>query len=406
MKMQPFHPNKKINKIKAEDEMNSKIKVMVVFGTRPEAIKMAPLVKELEKRPEIECCVCVTAQHREMLDMVLNLFNITPAYDFNIMTPKQTLNLIASKVISEMQDACDDFKPDLVLVHGDTTTAATAALASFYAGAKVGHVEAGLRSFDKYSPYPEELNRIIISDIADLHFAATKANRINLNNENIKDNIFVTGNTVIDALKYTIKPGYVYKNEEIREAVLEAQKENKRIILMTAHRRENFGKPFENIFNAVKRIADEYKDVLFIYPVHPNPRVKDTAERILSSTPNVLLTHPIDTDDMHNLINDSYLVLTDSGGLQEEAPSLGKPVLVLRRETERPEAVEAGTVKISGVEEEDIVKDLTTLLCDNEVYEKMAKAVNPYGDGNASKRIADAIIYKFAGGPAPEEFTV
>ncbi|MDP4151934.1 MAG: UDP-N-acetylglucosamine 2-epimerase (non-hydrolyzing) [Bacillota bacterium] len=384
----------------------SKLKTLVVFGTRPEAIKMAPLVKELKKNRRIECGVCVTAQHREMLDMVLNLFDIKPDFDFNIMTPSQTLNSIASKVISHMQDAVTEFKPDLVLVHGDTTTAVTAALASFYAGARVGHVEAGLRSFDKYSPYPEELNRLVISDIADIHFAATHANKENLNRENIHDNIYITGNTVIDALKYTIHPNYKYKSPDVQKAVERARENNMRIVLMTAHRRENLGQPFENIFNAVHRAADEFKDVLFLYPVHPNPRVKNTAKRILGNVENVVLTSPIDTDDMHNIMNDSFLVLTDSGGLQEEAPALGKPVLVLRHETERPEAVTAGTVKISGVEEEDVYNDLVTLFTDSAVYDKMAKAVNPYGDGHASERIVQAILHKFADQPAPKEFGI
>lgn len=379
-----------------------KIKVLVVFGTRPEAIKMAPLVHVLKACEQISCRVCVTAQHREMLDMVNRLFDITPDYDLDIMAPKQTLCSISSKVIERMEPVYQNFKPDLVLVHGDTTTAVTAAFAAFYSGARVGHVEAGLRSGDKYSPYPEELNRIMISDIADLHFAATPDNKKNLALENVTKGVTITGNTVIDALKYTIKSDYEYKNADVTKAVTDAA--NKKIVLMTAHRRENMGKPFENIFLAVKAVADRHKDVQFIYPVHPNPAVKNVAELYLSDVENVLLCTPLDTDDMHNLMKRCYLVLTDSGGLQEEAPALGKPVLVMRTETERPEAVKAGTVKMTGIVQKDIESDLELLLGDESAYSKMAHAVNPYGDGNACQRICKAILHHFGKGDAPEDF--
>lgn len=379
-----------------------KIKVLAVFGTRPEAIKMAPLVLKLYACPDIDCRVCVTAQHREMLDMVLSLFNIKPDYDLDIMSPGQTLCGIASKVINGMSDVYADFKPDLVLVHGDTTTAVTAAFSAFYCGARVGHVEAGLRSFDKYSPYPEEMNRVIISDIADLHFAATPDNKKNLISENVKTGITVTGNTVIDALSYTVREGYEYKNADIANFL--KKNPDRKIILMTAHRRENAGQPFINIFNAVKSVASKHPEVQFIYPVHPSPAVHDTAHRMLGDVDGVLLTTPIDTDDMHNLISRSTLVLTDSGGLQEEAPSLGRPVLVLRTETERPEAVKAGTVKMTGVIQEDIEHDLELLLTDDEAYRKMAHAVNPYGDGRASERIVSAILHFFGRGDKPQDF--
>lgn len=379
-----------------------KIKVLAVFGTRPEAIKMAPLVIKLLENPQIDCRVCVTAQHREMLDMVLSLFNIKPDYDLDIMSPGQTLCGIASKVIDKMSAVYADFKPDLVLVHGDTTTAVTAAFSAFYCGAKVGHVEAGLRSFDKYSPYPEEMNRVIISDIADLHFAATPDNKKNLFAENITSGITITGNTVIDALSYTVRDNYEYKNPDVAQCLKDS--EGKKIILMTAHRRENAGQPFINIFNAVKNTAKKHPEVQFIYPVHPSPAVNDLAHSMLDNTDGVLLTTPIDTDDMHNLISASTLVLTDSGGLQEEAPSLGKPVLVLRTETERPEAVKAGTVKMTGIVQEDIERDLETLLTDDETYSKMAHAVNPYGDGRASERIVSAILHFFGRGDKPQDF--
>ena len=379
-----------------------KIKVLAVFGTRPEAIKMAPLVLKLREYEQIDCRVCVTAQHREMLDMVLDLFKIEPDYDLDIMAPGQTLCGISSKVISGMADVYGDFAPDLVLVHGDTTTAVTAAFSAFYCGAKVGHVEAGLRSFDKYSPYPEEMNRVLISDIADLHFAATPDNKKNLLAENVKEGITITGNTVIDALSYTVREGYEYKNRDVADCLSSCT--DKKIILMTAHRRENIGQPFVNIFTAVKNVALKHPEVQFIYPVHPNPNVHNVAHEMLSDVENVLLTSPVDTDDMHNLIKASYLVLTDSGGLQEEAPSLGRPVLVMRTETERPEAVDAGTVKMTGIEQTDIEHDLETLLTDEAVYSKMAHAVNPYGDGNASRRIAEAILHHFGKGEAPKDF--
>lgn len=371
--------------------MKNKLKVLAVFGTRPEAIKMAPLVLELQSRPEFDCRVALTAQHREILDSVLKTFDIKPDYDLNIMTPGQSLCTITAKVISGLDGIFQEFSPDLALVHGDTTTTMSAAIAAFYNQVMIGHVEAGLRTYDKKSPYPEEANRLVTGDLADLHFCPTKRNYDNLLKENIKDGIFITGNTVIDALKYTVKDDYQFQSPDIARAVAKGG----RLILMTAHRRENFGKPHEEIFSAVRKVAQEFPDLCIVYPVHPNPQVKDRAERMLGDLPNVVLTSPIDTDEMHNLMKRSYLILTDSGGLQEEGPSLGKPVLVLRRETERPEAVDAGTVLICGVEEQDVYEKFRLLLTNETAYQEMAKAVNPYGDGNASRRIADGILYQF-----------
>lgn len=378
-----------------------KLTVMSVFGTRPEAIKMAPLVIELSKREEINSLCCVTAQHREMLDSVLEIFKLKPDYDLDIMTPKQTLTTITTKALTGLEAVFAEAKPDIVLVHGDTSTAFVSALAAFYQKIPVGHVEAGLRSFDKYSPYPEEMNRKLIGNISDLNFCPTENNAKNLRRENLDNGIFITGNTVIDALKYTVSENHVFHNEDIRKIDFDSY----RTILMTAHRRENYGEPMRNIMFAVRDIVESHPDVQIIYPVHMSPVVRETVYEILGDVPRVHLIDPIDVDDMHNLMARAHFILTDSGGLQEEAPSLGKPVLVMRCETERPEAVEAGTVKIAGVSRE-VIRDMACELLDNEeAYAKMAHAVNPYGDGNASKRIADAIIWKLTGnGEKPHDF--
>ena len=367
------------------------IKVFTVFGTRPEAIKMAPLIYELRSRPSIDCKVCVTAQHREMLDMVLNLFKIKPDFDLDIMTERQTLAGITTKALTGLEEVFRNEKPDLVLVHGDTSTTFAGAMAAYYNQIKVGHVEAGLRTYDKYFPFPEEMNRRLTGVLSDLHFSPTKNNRANLINEGVNpDSIFITGNTVIDAFKTTIKKDFSFVGTP-----LEGIDMNKRIILMTAHRRENLGTPLENICRAVSRIVRDFPDIEVIYPVHLNPAVRETVYSILGNIPRVHLVEPLDVDVLHNAMNKAHLILTDSGGLQEEAPALGKPVLVLRGETERPEAAEAGTVKIAGTEE-DIIYSLTSqLLTDENEYHKMSVAVNPYGDGNASRRIADAILYHF-----------
>lgn len=368
-----------------------KIKVMVVFGTRPEAIKMCPLVLKLREHEKIETVVCVTAQHRQMLDQVLKAFKIEPEYDLNVMKDKQTLTHITSAVLEGLYEVINKEKPDLILVHGDTTTTFSAALASFYCKTKVGHVEAGLRTYDKYSPYPEEINRRLVTNLADLYFAPTQNNKHNLLKEMIEEGtIYVTGNTVIDALKTTVKPDYTFTHP-----ILSKIDFNKKVIFMTAHRRENLGEPLQNICNAVKEIATKFKDVEVVYPVHLNPAVQDVATKTLGEVKNVHLVEPLDVITTHNLINKSYMVMTDSGGIQEEAPSLGKPVLVLRTETERPEAVVAGTVKIVGTDKERIIEEASKLLTDEKEYAKMSKAANPYGDGKACERIVDAILYYF-----------
>lgn len=367
------------------------IKVFTVFGTRPEAIKMAPLIYELKSRPTIDCKVCVTAQHREMLDMVLNLFDIKPDFDLNIMTERQTLAGITTKALTGLEEIFRQEKPDLVLVHGDTSTTFAGSLAAYYNQVKVGHVEAGLRTYDKYFPFPEEINRRLTGVLSDLHFSPTINNRANLINEGVNpDSIFVTGNTVIDAFKTTIKKDFSFVGTP-----LEGIDMDKRIILMTAHRRENLGAPLENICRAVARLVRDFPDIEVIYPVHLNPAVRETANSILGNIPRVHLVEPLDVDVLHNAMNKAHLILTDSGGLQEEAPALGKPVLVLRGETERPEAAEAGTVKIAGTEEDIIYSLASQLLIDDAEYHKMSVAVNPYGDGNASRRIVDAILYHF-----------
>lgn len=364
------------------------MKVMSVFGTRPEAIKMCPVVKALEEEKSIESVVCLTGQHREMLQQVIDIFGTKVKYNLDIMKPRQTLTTITSSILEKIEPVLLEEKPDLVLVHGDTTTSFVVALASFYQQIPVGHVEAGLRTFDKYSPFPEEMNRNLTGKIAELHFAPTVNNKNNLQREGIVKNVFVTGNTVIDAFSTTVKENYCYKEKALKDVDLA----NKRCILMTAHRRENLGQPLENICRAVKRIVNEFEDIEVVYPVHLNPAVQETVHGILDGVERVHLVPPVDVEDMHNLMSRSYLVLTDSGGLQEEAPSCGVPVLVLRTETERPEAVEAGTVKVVGVCEEDIYQSAKIMLTDKAEYDKMAKAVNPYGDGHASERIVKHIL--------------
>lgn len=365
-----------------------RIRVLSIFGTRPEAIKMCPLVKELEKHEEIESIICVTGQHRQMLDQVLEIFDIKPDYDLNLMKERQTLTTITTSVLESLEELLPQIKPDIVLVHGDTTTSASAALAAFYQQIPVGHVEAGLRTYDIYSPFPEEMNRKIISQIAELYFAPTENNKDNLEKENIHDNIFVTGNTVIDAFQYTVKEQYQFKNDILRNVDFGGS----RVILMTAHRRENLGKPLENICKAVKRLVEENSDVKVVYPVHLNPAVRETVYSILGGIERVYLTDPIDVEDMHNVMSRSFLVMTDSGGLQEEGPHFGIPVVVLRTETERPEAVEAGTVVVAGTDEGNIYTIVDQLVRDKVEYEKMAYSINPYGDGHASERIVAEII--------------
>lgn len=366
-----------------------KIKVMTIFGTRPEAIKMAPLVKELESRSQIESIVCVTAQHRQMLDQVLDTFKITPDYDLNIMKQGQTLVDITTRALQNLNEVISNVKPDIVLVHGDTTTTLSGSLAAFYNQVAVGHVEAGLRTYDKYSPFPEEVNRQVTGVIADMHFAPTEVSKSNLLKEGKKeDSIYVTGNTAIDALKTTVKDDY---DHPIFEKI-----GNDKMILLTAHRRENLGSPMKNMFRAIKRIVEEFDDIQVVYPVHLNPAVREAADDVLGDNNKVHLIEPLEVFDFHNFLNKSYIIMTDSGGIQEEAPSLGKPVLVLRDTTERPEGVSAGTLKLAGTDEEQIYKLTKELLTSHVEYNKMSKASNPYGDGNSSKYIVDAIIEKFS----------
>ena len=381
----------------------NKLRVMTIFGTRPEAIKMAPLVQELSRRAECESICCVTAQHREMLDSVLEIFELKPDYDLNIMEPRQTLSTITSKCLLGMDKVLEQAKPDLVLVHGDTSTTFSGALAAFYHQIPVGHVEAGLRTWDKYSPFPEEINRTLVGDIAALHFCPTVANRANLSREAITEGVFITGNTVIDALKTTVKADYHFSTELLNRL----DYEGKKVILVTCHRRENYGQPMANIMTALRRLADAYEDVELVYPVHLSPVGREAAEKYLSGHERIHLIDPLDVSEMHNLMARVHFVMTDSGGLQEEAPALGKPVLVLRRETERPEAVAAGTVKIAGTDTEEIFRLASELLDSPEAYRAMAHAVNPYGDGRACERIADAILWHFGRREqAPEEFEI
>lgn len=379
-----------------------KVRVMSVFGTRPEAIKMAPLVKELAAREGIESLCCVTAQHRQMLDSVLKVFDLKPDWDLDIMTPRQTLSTITSKCLLGMDEAIDALKPDMILVHGDTSTTFAGALSAFYHQVKVGHVEAGLRTYDKYSPFPEEMNRVMVSRLADLYFCPTVNNRDNLRKEGIREGLFITGNTVIDALKTTVRPDYHFSTEELNRLPYE----EKKVCLVTCHRRENYGEPMKNIMLALRQIAEENNDVEMVYPVHLSPVVREAVDQYLRGAPRVHLIDPLPADEMHNLMARCFLVLTDSGGLQEEAPALGKPVLVLRRETERPEAVAAGTVKLAGVNQDDIVTMATRLIRDRAAYDQMARAVNPYGDGHACARIADAIEWHFGlRCDPPEDYT-
>lgn len=364
------------------------IKVMTIFGTRPEAIKMAPLIKELEKRKEIESVVCVTAQHREMLDQVLDVFNIKPNYDLNIMKQGQTLSEITSRVLMGLEEIIKKENPNIILVHGDTTTTFAGSLAAFYNQVDIGHVEAGLRTWNKYSPFPEEMNRQMVDRMTDMFFAPTEVSKNNLLKENIiEDKIYITGNTAIDAMKYTVKDNY--ENE-----IFDWLKDSK-FILLTAHRRENLGSPMHHIFRAVRRIIEDNQDVKVVYPIHMNPVVRKIAQEELNGIDRIKIIEPLEVVDFHNFISRSYIILTDSGGIQEEAPSLGKPVLVLRDTTERPEGIEAGTLKLVGTDEETIYKETKELLENKESYKKMSMASNPYGDGLASVRIVDAIIKKY-----------
>ncbi|MCK8059870.1 MULTISPECIES: non-hydrolyzing UDP-N-acetylglucosamine 2-epimerase [unclassified Fusibacter] len=364
------------------------IKVMSVFGTRPEAIKMAPLVKELEKTPWVDSIVCVTAQHREMLDQVLEIFDITPDFDLNIMKQNQKLSEIISNILIGIEEVLEEAKPDLMLVHGDTSTTFAAAMAAFNKGIRVGHVEAGLRSGDKWSPYPEEMNRVLTSRLADIHFAPTALNRKNLLAENVSDELIsITGNTAIDALMMMIEKEYVFEDELVNDILASDQK----LVLVTAHRRENLGTPMENIFRAIKRLADDHPEITVVYPIHLNPKVRAIANSILNNHKRIHLIEPMVYKPFVNLSAKAHLMLTDSGGIQEEAPALGIPVLVLRTETERPEGVEAGTLLMAGVEEDMIYKLAHELLIDEEAYQKIATAQNPYGDGSASKKIIEAI---------------
>lgn len=376
-----------------------KRKVMSVFGTRPEANKMCPLVKELESREEIESLVCVTAQHREMLDQMLEAFDVHPQFDLDIMEKQQTLTTITSKATLGLEKVLQDVKPDIVLVHGDTTTTFAAALAAFYNHVAIGHVEAGLRSFDLQSPYPEEANRRLVGVIADVHFSPTVNNAENLRRENIQAPIFITGNTAIDALKLTVKDDYAFEEPALQQLDFSARK----VIAITAHRRENYGQPMENIMAAFAYLAKNHPDVQLVYPVHLSPYVQEIAHRYLGGLENVLLVKPLGVTDMHNLLARSYMVMTDSGGLQEEAPALGKPVLVLRRETERPEAVAAGTVRVIGTEKDVIIAEAEELLLGGQRYQDMAHAVNPYGDGFACRRIVDDLLYFLGEKDAPAE---
>ncbi len=370
----------------------NKVKVITIFGTRPEAIKMAPLVKELEKKEQIQNKVCVTAQHREMLDQVLDLFNIKPDFDLNIMKTKQSLTGITTRVLEGLEEIFEKEKPDLVLVHGDTTTTFAGALAAFYQKIKVGHVEAGLRTYDKYFPFPEEMNRKLTGSVADMHFAPTVGSKMNLLKESVDEKqIFVTGNTVIDAMEFTVEDNYIFTNDELNKIDYNKNK----IIMVTAHRRENWGQGIENICNALKNIVKQNKDVELVYLVHLNPVVKDVVYNILGDTDRIHLLPPLDTKETHNLMNKCYMVMTDSGGLQEEAPHLGKPVLVLRDVTERPEAVDAGTVKLVGTDMDVIINEANKLITDSEKYDEMSRAINPYGDGKASQRIVASILNYF-----------
>lgn len=373
-------------------------KIMVIFGTRPEAIKMAPLVKEIDHNAQLEANIVITAQHRDMLDSVLNIFDIQADQDLNVMKDQQTLASLTANTLAKLDDIINIEKPDMILVHGDTTTTFVGSLAAFYHQIPVGHVEAGLRTHQKYSPFPEELNRVIVSNIAELNFAPTIIAAENLLAENKdKNSIFITGNTVIDALATTVRDDFVSK-------IINKHK-GKKVILLTAHRRENIGEPMHRIFKAVRDLADEYEDVVFIYPMHRNPKVRAIAEQYLLNRNRIELIEPLDAIEFHNFTNQSYLVLTDSGGIQEEAPTFGKPVLVLRDHTERPEGVEAGTSKVIGTDYDNIFQNVKQLIENDEVYRRMSQANNPYGDGQASRRICEAIEYYFGlRSKKPDEF--
>ncbi len=380
------------------------LKIMPVFGTRPEAIKMAPLLKILEAQEEIQTITTVTAQHREMLDQVLQLFKLIPVYDLNIMQPEQSLTEVTVSVLSKIGEIISKEKPDLMLVHGDTATTFASSLAAFYHKIPLGHVEAGLRTYNKYSPYPEEMNRKLTGCLADLHFAPTQTAKEALLKEGVPPRqIFVTGNTVIDALLQTVNKGYVFKNAILKQLDFD----NRRIILLTAHRRENIGERMEQIFQAVKVLVEQHDDIEVVYPVHLNPLVQERAQKIFGDIERVKMIPPLTYEEFVNLMDRCYLVLTDSGGLQEEAPALGKPVLVLRDTTERPEAVIAGTVRLVGTDQERIVAESTLLLTDPVVYQRMSTAINPYGDGKAAERICQAILYYFRLNPTrPEEYSI
>lgn len=378
--------------MKRGKELMNGIRVMSIFGTRPEAIKMAPLVKTLENSEQIESLVCVTAQHREMLDQVLEIFEIIPDYDLDIMKDQQSITGITTRVLEGLEEVIRDAKPDIVLVHGDTTTTFAGALAAFYNKVKIGHVEAGLRTYNKHEPFPEEMNRVLTTSLADLHFAPTFKAKENLLREGVNEEIiFVTGNTAIDALKLTLDDIHVFEEPVLNSIDFD----NRRVITVTAHRRENLGKPLEEICHAIFHIVEQYGDVEIVYPVHMNPVVRETVNSILGSHPRIHLIDPVNIKDMHNLLSKSYMVMTDSGGLQEEVPSMGKPVLVLRNVTERPEGVEAGTLKLAGTNKDTIVRLTQELLDSPENYNEMAKATNPFGDGQASERIVRAILTFF-----------
>ncbi len=377
----------------------SKLRVMSIFGTRPEAIKMAPLVKCLEQSDHIQSLVCVTAQHREMLDQVLDIFDIVPDFDLDIMQDRQSITGITTRVLEGLEQVIQEAKPDIILVHGDTTTTFIGALAAFYNKVKVGHVEAGLRTYNKHEPFPEEINRVLTSSLADLHFAPTEKAKSNLIREGIHENsIFVTGNTAIDALKLTLSDSHVFEESILNSIDFEQD----RVITMTAHRRENLGEPLRDICEAILHIVEEYTDVRVVYPVHMNPVVRNTASSILGSHSRIHLIDPINIKDMHNLLNKSYMVMTDSGGLQEEVPSMGKPVLVMRNVTERPEGVAAGTLKLVGTNKETIISSAKELLDSPGAYSEMARAVNPFGDGRASEHIVKAILSGRPLYPAPQ----
>ncbi|WP_277287878.1 non-hydrolyzing UDP-N-acetylglucosamine 2-epimerase [Veillonella montpellierensis] len=377
------------------------LKVMTIFGTRPEAIKMAPLVKALEAAPDMESIVTVTAQHRDMLDQVLHVFKITPDYDLNIMSQGQTLYDVTTRALMGLKDVLEQAQPDVVLVHGDTTTTFAGALAAFYQEIPVGHVEAGLRTGNIYSPFPEEMNRKLTGSLATYHFAPTAGSEQNLLTENVdKEHIYVTGNTVIDALQMTVQDGYHFEDDDLNTL----DYEGKRIVLVTTHRRENLGEPMRHVYRAIRQLVDDFDDIQVVFPVHKNPKVRQVVQEELGHVDRVSLINPLDYEPFANLMARSYLVLTDSGGIQEEAPSLGKPVLVLRNTTERPEAVVAGTVQLVGTDKDRVYEEAHTLLADEKAYKQMSNAVNPYGDGKATQRILQALRHEFLGTAARPDY--